>query len=64
MRIPPYYRNPLWQRFFAGAVIGGIISWCLFFYMYLDLQEKQVLLIQTQQDTIKDLKNELEIWQS
>lgn len=64
MRIPPYYRNPLWQRFLAGTVIGAVISWCMFFYMFGDLQEKQVQLIQTQQDSIKDLTDELEIWQS
>ena len=64
MRIPPYYRSPLWQRFFAGAAIGAVISWGLFFYMFGDLQEKQVQLIQTQQDTIKDLYEEVDIWQS
>ncbi len=64
MRIPPYYRSPLWQRFFAGVAIGAVISWCLFFYMFGDLQEKQVQLIQTQQDTIKDLYEEVDIWQS
>ena len=64
MRIPPYYRNPMWQRFFAGIAIGAVISWALFFYMFGDLQEKQVQLIQTQQDTIKDLSEEVDIWQS
>ena len=64
MRIPPYYRNPLWQRFFAGMIIGAIISWGLFLYMFGDLQEKQIQLIETQQDTIKDLHDELEIWQN
>jgi len=64
MRIPPYYRNPLWQRFFAGVIIGAIISWGLFLYMFGDLQEKQIQLIETQQDAIKDLHDELEIWQN
>ncbi|PQD94646.1 sporulation protein [Pradoshia eiseniae] len=64
MRIPPYYRNPMWQRFFAGIAIGAVMSWALFFYMFGDLQEKQVQLIQTQQDTIKDLSEEVDIWQS
>ena len=64
MRIPPYYRNPMWQRFFAGIAIGAVMSWALFFYMFWDLQEKQVQLIQTQQDTIKDLSEEVDIWQS
>ena len=64
MRIPPYYRNPLWQRFFAGMIIGAVISWGLFLYMFGDLQEKQIQLIETQQDSIKALHDELEIWQN
>ena len=34
MRIPPYHRTPTWQRFFAGAALGGLISWVIFFYMH------------------------------
>lgn len=64
MRIPPYYRNPLWQRFFAGIIMGAIISWALFLYMFGDLQEKQIQLIETQQNTIKELHDEVEIWQN
>lgn len=64
MRIPPYYRNPLWQRFFAGMVMGAIVAWIMFLYMHGVLQERQVQLIQTQQDTISDLTEEIDIWQN
>lgn len=63
MRVPPYYRQPLWQRFFAGALIGGLISWCLFFYMYGVMQEKQVQKIDRQIEEIKDLNQKLTLWE-
>ncbi|WP_053367376.1 sporulation membrane protein YtrI [Bacillus sp. FJAT-27245] len=63
MRVPPYYNDRSWQRFFAGMAIGGAISWLLFIYMYGVLQEKQTLLIQEQRDTIQELKDDIVIWQ-
>lgn len=63
MRIPSFFRYPSWQRFFAGVVIGTLISWCLFFYMYGIQQEKQINTIQTQKDQIKDLNNKIAIWE-
>lgn len=63
MRIPPYYRQPAWQRFFAGALIGGIISWMIFLFMFGVLQEKQTSTIEKQQKTISDLKADISHWQ-
>ena len=63
MRIPPYYRLPEWQRFFAGAVIGMIGSWMVFFYMYGVLQEKQVIRIEQQAQEINKLSTANEIWE-
>lgn len=63
MRIPPLYRNRAWQRFLAGAAIGGVISWCIFLYMYGVWQEKHTKLIRKQQEVIADLKDEIKIWQ-
>ncbi|MCL6570156.1 MAG: sporulation protein [Bacillus sp. (in: Bacteria)] len=63
MRIPPYYRKPSWQRFFAGMAIGGAISWCIFLYIYGVWQEKQTELLRKQQQAIVDLKAEKQIWQ-
>lgn len=63
MRIPPLYRKPSWQRFLAGAAIGGAISWCIFLFIYGIWQEKHTMLIRKQQEDIADLKNDLKIWQ-
>ncbi len=56
MRIPPLYKKPGWQRFFAGIVIGALISWFVFLFQYGVFQEKQVKLIAKQQDRIYNLE--------
>jgi hypothetical protein len=63
MRIPPLYRKPSWQRFFAGMAVGGVISWCIFLYIYGVWQEKNTELIRTQVKEIIDLNEEKKIWQ-
>jgi hypothetical protein len=63
MRVPTLYRRPFWQRFFAGVVIGGCISWFVFLFMYGALQEKQTKTIDTQTQIINDLEQEKKIWQ-
>jgi hypothetical protein len=63
VRIPPYYRRPSWQRFFAGMVIGGAISWCIFIYIFGVWQEKHTALIDKQREDIVDLTEEKKIWQ-
>ncbi|WP_045523603.1 sporulation membrane protein YtrI [Neobacillus niacini] len=63
MRIPPYYRRPSWQRFFAGMAIGGAISWCIFIYIFGVWQEKHTALIDKQSEEIVDLREEKKIWQ-
>jgi hypothetical protein len=63
MRIPPLYRRPAWQRFFAGMAVGGVISWCIFLYIYGVWQEENTELIREQSQEIVDLKDEKKIWQ-
>ena len=63
MRIPPYYQRPSWQRFFSGMVIGGIISWCIFLYIFGVWQEENAKLIRKQENDIAELKNDIKIWQ-
>ncbi|MFE8696996.1 sporulation membrane protein YtrI [Cytobacillus sp. FJAT-53684] len=63
MRIPPYYRQPIWQRFLAGIAIGGMISWFVFLYIFGEWQEKYSKQIKSQADEISDLRKEKEIWQ-
>ena len=63
MRIPPYHQKPTWQHFFAGMVIGGVISWFIFLYIFGTWQEDYSKEIQTQKTQIADLKKEKQIWQ-
>jgi hypothetical protein len=63
MRIPPYYQKGSWQRFFAGAVVGGILSWIIFVYMFGIYQDIQITYITKQSKQIEDLKDDIKIWQ-
>ncbi|PLT31170.1 sporulation membrane protein YtrI [Peribacillus deserti] len=63
MRIPLYFKSPLWQRFFAGAAAGGIISWLMFFYMHSIMQEKLIQKLHKQGEYIKDLEEENALWE-
>ncbi|MGP7818456.1 sporulation membrane protein YtrI [Niallia sp. 01092] len=63
MRVPPLYKSPAFQRFFAGMVIGGLISWCIFLFMFGVWQERYSKELKAQKDTIAELENEKDIWQ-
>lgn len=63
MRVPPYYRKPSWQRFFAGMAIGGAIGWCIFLYIHGVWQEEYTKRLDNQQQKIADLEEEKKIWQ-
>ncbi|RXI98752.1 hypothetical protein DS745_19640 [Anaerobacillus alkaliphilus] len=64
MRIPPYYKQAGWQRFFAGVIIGMIIGWFFFIYEFGEVQEKLVTKIKMQEATIKNQKDTIEILRS
>lgn len=61
MRIPQYYQKPTWQRFFAGMVVGAIISWVVFLYLYGTLHERQLQLINNQNNQILDLERKRQV---
>ncbi|MGG3887849.1 sporulation membrane protein YtrI [Metabacillus fastidiosus] len=63
MRIPPHYEKPSWQRFFAGMVIGALLSWSVFLFIYGVNQDKQSLRIKEQQNDIAELKRDKQIYQ-
>ncbi len=63
MRVPPYYRKPSWQQFFAGLALGSVISWCVFLYIFGVWQEKQSKQIQKQKEKIIEMKGDINIWQ-
>lgn len=61
MRVPPYHQKPGWQRFFAGVVIGALISWFVFLFQFGILQDKQIQKISEQELEISDLKKSKDI---
>lgn len=63
MRIPPHYQQPTWQRFFAGAAIGAIISWGVFLFIFGVIQEEHRTIINKQHLDIQKLKKNIEIYQ-
>jgi hemin uptake protein HemP len=63
MRVPPHYQQPSWQRFFAGAAIGAIISWGVFLFIFGVIQEKHSTTIDQQKQIIEELKNDKKIYQ-
>src|SRR5690625_126894 len=42
MHFFPFHKNKQWQRFFAGLLIGAIISYTIFIYMFGQLLEKRI----------------------
>ncbi len=64
MRIPPFYKQAGWQRFFAGVIIGMLIGWFFFIYEFGEVQEKLVTKIRMQEATIKNQKDTIEILRS
>ena len=64
MRIPPYYKRPGWQRFFAGVIIGMIIGWTFFIYNFGMVHEKLVTEIKKQQSTIEAQMKTIDVLRS
>ncbi len=64
MRIPPFYRLRAVQQFIAGMALGGVISWCVFLYIYGDWQETYSKKLKQQEERVKDLEKEKNIWQN
>ncbi|GAB3791905.1 sporulation membrane protein YtrI [Virgibacillus kimchii] len=60
MHIPPFYKKATWQRFFAGALIGGILSYAIFLYMYGSMFEEMLAQNRAFQSEITDLENQNE----
>lgn len=63
MRIPPLYRKPSMQRLLAGMAIGGLVSWCIFLFIFGVWQEEYSKKIKKQSDLIKELEEDKKIWQ-
>lgn len=60
MHIPPYHKKTTWQRFFAGALVGGIIAYIIFIFMYGTMYEDQLKENLELTSQVNDLKNQNE----
>ncbi|MBD3109638.1 sporulation protein [Bacillus sp. AGMB 02131] len=63
MRPPTLAKDKGWQRFFAGVLIGAIVGWLVFFYMYSKMQEDLTQDIIEQKQEISSLKDKIAIWE-
>lgn len=64
MRIPPYYRRPGWQRFFAGIMMGALGGWAFFLFQFGAVHEELVIEINKQRIQIEDQKEQIDILRS
>jgi hypothetical protein len=61
MRVPPYNRDPGWQRFFAGSVIGAVVGWLIFILMFGTTQEQYISDLKVYEDEVKKYKERIHI---
>ncbi|MEA3320885.1 MAG: hypothetical protein U9Q88_12830 [Bacillota bacterium] len=61
MRVPPYNRDPGWQRFFSGVVLGAIIGWLIFMLMYGVTLEKNIGDLIKYKEEVRSYKNRIHI---
>ncbi|WP_226680357.1 sporulation membrane protein YtrI [Sutcliffiella horikoshii] len=61
MRVPPYNRDPGWQRFFSGVVMGAIVGWLIFMLMYGVTLEKNIGDLIKYKEEVKSYKNRIHI---
>lgn len=58
MHIPPYYKKASWQRFFVGTLIGGVMAYCVFAYMFNSMYERLLDNNLELQSQVTELKNQ------
>lgn len=63
MRIPTFKRMKQWQLFFSGVTLGTITGWLLFLLFFGIMHERHLELITEQQTEIKELQDQIEIFQ-
>ncbi|WP_067730505.1 sporulation membrane protein YtrI [Oceanobacillus damuensis] len=60
MHVPPYHKQPTWQRFFAGAFFGAFVSYFILIYMYGTMYENLLAENMEMTSQINDLKDQNE----
>ncbi|MDG5786988.1 hypothetical protein QA612_05745 [Evansella sp. AB-P1] len=60
MRIPPFYHEKSWQRFFVGFILGMIFGWVFFLYHFGLVHDKLIMDINELKTTIVKQENTIE----
>lgn len=60
MHIPPYHKQPTWQRFFVGMLFGAIIAYLVLAYMQGAMYEELILENIVKEELINDLRSQNE----
>jgi len=63
MRIPTIKKMKQWQLFFSGITLGTVAGWFLFLLFFGIMQERHLDIITEQQTEIKELQDQIEIFQ-
>jgi len=63
MRIPTFQKMQRWQLFFSGVALGTIIGWLLFLLLFGIMHERHLNIITEQKTEIKELRDQIEIFQ-
>ncbi|GEN31509.1 hypothetical protein HNQ35_000908 [Cerasibacillus quisquiliarum] len=58
MHIPPYFKDKAWQYIFVGMIIGGIVAYLIFIYMYSEMYEQLVEKNIALESEIQDVKKQ------
>ncbi|WP_143063825.1 sporulation membrane protein YtrI [Piscibacillus halophilus] len=61
MHIPPYYKRPKWQAFFIGVIVGTMVGYLFFLYIYGEHTERWIEENLTLRQELKDLENDFEL---
>ncbi|GEL76860.1 sporulation membrane protein YtrI [Tenuibacillus multivorans] len=61
MHIPPYYKRPSWQAFFIGILVGVVIGYLFFLYVYGEHTERWIEENLTLRQEIKELEQDVEL---
>lgn len=64
MKIPSYTQYNEWKKFLAGMVIGAIVSWFVFLYIFGEWHEQYTTKLKKQEEEIRALTEEKKIWQA
>ncbi|WP_134338495.1 sporulation membrane protein YtrI [Filobacillus milosensis] len=61
MHIPPYYKKPSWQAFFIGVLVGVVIGYLFFLYLYGEHTERWIEENLTLEKELKEVNKEYEL---